>query len=389
MTRFALLAQPGSRRTAGFLAACRRHGLPEPRVIRWEEVLSPDFDLAAGFSGVDALRIETPANCPASERALLARGHTACRAEGLFSALDPAACASLPDDDGQLRHQRQWYLGFHAVLEDIGRWCRESGLRVMNAPDEIAVLFDKLATREVLEAAEVSMPASGGLCQGFDHLVAIMDRGWNRVFLKPCHGSSACGVMAIARGPRGDWRAVTTAEADGDVIRNLKRPREIRQMDELRSTVNAVARQRALVERWFPKATLGGRPFDLRVVVVAGMAAHVVVRTSRGPITNLHLDNRRGDLNATWKAVGDPAWRGALRLAESAALCFPGCHYVGVDVMISSRGRYAAIAEVNAFGDLLHHERWRGQDPWELEVELWRPQDRAAGRNSPADPRVR
>jgi glutathione synthase/RimK-type ligase-like ATP-grasp enzyme len=372
MTRFALLGQPGSRRTAGFLAACQRHGLPEPRVIPWDEALSPGFDPAVLFSGVDALRIETPADCPAAERVLLARGHAARQTESHHPALDPVACAALPDDDGQLRHQRQWYLGFRAVLNDIDGWCCRTGVRPMNAPGEIAVLFDKLATREVLEAADVAMPHSGGLCHGFDHLVAIMDRGDDRVFLKPCHGSSASGVMAIARNKRGDWRAVTTTQLDGDIIRNVKRPREIRELDELRSTVNAVGRQRALVERWFPKATLGGRAFDLRVVVVAGMAAHVVVRTSRGPITNLHLDNCRGDLKAAWQAVGEPAWREALRLAESAALCFPGCHYVGVDVMIGTRGQNAAIAEVNAFGDLLHHERWRGQDPWELEVELWR-----------------
>lgn len=373
MTRFALLAQPGRRRTAGFRAACHRHGLPGPQVIPWAEALAPDFDPAASFSGADALRIETPADCPSAERVLLARGHAARQAESHHPALDPATCATLPDDDGQLRHQRQWYLGFRAALDDIDAWCRRAGVRPMNAPGEIAVLFDKLATHEVLESAGVPMPASGGLCHGFDHLVAIMDRGWDRVFLKPCHGSSASGVMAIARSPRGDWRAVTTAALDGTIIRNLKRPREIRQLDELRSTVDAVARQHALVERWFPKATLQGRAFDLRVVVVAGMAAHVVVRTSRGPITNLHLDNRRGDLGAASQAVGDPSWREALRLAESAAACFPGCHYVGVDVMIGARGRKAAIAEVNAFGDLLHHERWRGQDPWELEVALWRP----------------
>jgi hypothetical protein len=40
--------------------------------------------------------------------------------------------------------------------------------------------------------------------------------------------------------------------------------------------------------------------------------------------------------------------------------------------MIGTRGQKSAIAEVNAFGDLLHHERWRDQNPWELEVELWR-----------------
>jgi hypothetical protein len=372
MTRFALLGQPGSRRTAGFLAACQRHGLSEPRVIPWDEVLSPGFDPAARFSGVNALRIETPADCPAGERLLLARGYEACKAEGQYPALDPAACARLPDDDGQLRYQRQWYLGFGDALNEIDRWCRSMGLRVMNAPDEIATCFDKLATHDLLYAAEVPMAYTGGLCMGFDHLVAIMDRGWDRVFLKPCHGSSASGVMAIARNKRGEWRAVTTAEAHGNVIRNLKRPHEIRGLDELRSTVNAVARQRALVEPWFSKATLDGRAFDLRVVVVAGTAAHVVVRTSRGPITNLHLDNRRGDPELAMEAMGYPAWQEAMRLAESGARCFPGCHYLGVDVMIGIHGRSPVIAEVNAFGDLLHHERWRGLDSWELEVDLWR-----------------
>jgi glutathione synthase/RimK-type ligase-like ATP-grasp enzyme len=373
MTRFALLARPGSRRADGFLDACRRRGLPEPRVVPWEDSLGPGFDPAAAFAGADALRIETPADCPAAERLLLARGAASCRMAGCVPDLDEAACAILPEDNGQLRHQRQWFLGFAAALGDIRSWCRDSGMRTMNHPDEIAVLFDKLSTRAVLSEAEVPMPPSTGLCQGFGHLVEAMARtGWSRVFLKPCHGSSAVGVMAIARGPRGDWRAVTSAVLDGDIIRNLKRPREIRDGVELRRTVDAVVRQRALVERWFPKATHGGRAFDLRVVVVAGMAAHVAVRTSRGPITNLHLDNRRGDLKATSQAVGEPVWRQALRAAESAAICFPRCHYVGVDVMIGSRGRGVAVAEVNAFGDLLHHERWRGMNPWELELECWR-----------------
>jgi glutathione synthase/RimK-type ligase-like ATP-grasp enzyme len=380
MTRFALLARPGSRRADGFLDACRGRGLPEPRVVSWEHVLAPGFDPAAAFAGANALRIETPADSPAAERLLLARGAAAYRMAGRVPELDEAACAAVPDDDGQLRHQRQWFSGFTAALGDIGSWCRDLGLRPMNQPDDIMVLFHKFSTRAGLEDAGVPVPASTGLCEGFDHLVESMERsGWNRVFLKPCHGSSAAGVMAIARGPRGDWRAVTTAETVGNVIRNLKRPREIRRADELRSTVDAVCRQRALVERWFPKATLGGRALDLRVVVVAGMAAHVAVRTSRGPITNLHLDNRRGDLEETREAVGHRAWRQALSAAEAAALCFPGCHYVGVDVMIGARGRGVAVAEVNAFGDLLHHERWRGMNPWELELECWRDTEESSG----------
>ena len=36
--------------------------------------------------------------------------------------------------------------------------------------------------------------------------------------------------------------------------------------------VNAVCKQRVHVERWLPKASFGGRVFDLRVVVIAGVA---------------------------------------------------------------------------------------------------------------------
>ena len=48
-----------------------------------------------------------------------------------------------------------------------------------------------------------------------------------------------------------------------------------------------------------PKAGLAGHVFDLRVVVIAGRARHAVVRMSRGPMTNLHLLNRRGAFSST------------------------------------------------------------------------------------------
>jgi hypothetical protein len=44
-----------------------------------------------------------------------------------------------------------------------------------------------------------------------------------------------------------------------------------------------------------PKAGIDGRTFDLRVLVIAGRARHAVARLSRGPMTNLHLLNERGD----------------------------------------------------------------------------------------------
>src|SRR5690606_36336811 len=111
--------------------------------------------------------------------------------------------------------------------------------------------------------------------------------------------------------------------------------------------------------------------FDLRVMVIGGTAAHVAVRTSRSPITNLHLANSRGDAGELRAALGEPRWQDAMATARAAALAFPDCLYVGVDLMVSASRRTCAVAEVNAFGDLLHREKWQGMDPWEAELSRW------------------
>lgn len=386
--RLALVAHPGSRRALGFAAACRSHGPGDPRIIPWEELLSPGFDPERELGGFSELRIETPADDLAVERLLLARGAAACRREGEYPVLSEDDCKLLPGDDGRLRFQRQWYLGWCGVLDEIASWCQAFGLRAMNSPAEIAVLFDKDATRRVLEGHGIQLPPASGICRGYDDMVARMDSaGWDRVFLKPCHGSSASGVMAIARSGRGKWRATTSAVLQdvpgGTCIRNSKRLQRLDEPAGIRALVDVICRERALLERWFPKATLAGRPFDLRVLCIGGKAAHVVVRSSDSPITNLHLGNQRGDLERVIATLGPQHWQAAMDVAEAAAASFPGCHYSGVDLMVGASRRSHAIAEVNAFGDLLHRDLWRGMNPWEAELSLW-PGSQASPPSSPA-----
>lgn len=367
--RFALVANPGGARALGFAAACRSQGFPDPVLVPWEELLGAEFDAKLRFAGASALRIETPAEHPQVERLILAGAGS--------GELSKEQCLALPDDVGELRFQRQWYAGWCRVLEGMSNTLHGLGIPAMNDPADIACLFDKEFTRSRLMSGGVPVAEGGGICENFDDLAARMDeKGWHRVFLKPCHGSSASGVMAISR-TRGDrWQAITPAviDATGEVPRilNSKTPLRLTDIAEIRRTVDLVCRQRALLERWFPKTAIGGRSFDLRIVVIAGRAAHVAVRTSRTPITNLHLRNRRGDPAEVRERIGEQAWQTAMATAESAAACFPGCHYCGVDLMIGARTFRSAIAEVNAFGDHLHRERWQGMDPWEAELALWR-----------------
>jgi hypothetical protein len=138
--------------------------------------------------------------------------------------------------------------------------------------------------------------------------------------------------------------------------------------------VDRLAPEGLHVERWFPKAGLDGRVVDLRVVVVGGRPTHTVVRTSRTPMTNLHLGNRRGDLPALRQAAGEAAYRAALDTCVRVADCFPGSLQVGVDLMFAPGWRRHAVAEVNAFGDLLPGLLTDGRDTYAEQVrtfEAW------------------
>ncbi|HSH77897.1 MAG TPA: hypothetical protein VLA19_05115, partial [Herpetosiphonaceae bacterium] len=112
-----------------------------------------------------------------------------------------------------------------------------------------------------------------------------------------------------------------------------------------------------------------GRTFDLRVVVIAGQARHVVVRLSRGPMTNLHLLNARGDTDAVVARMGTEAWAAARETCERAMACFPDSLYGGIDLLVEPGYRRHAVLEVNAFGDLLPDVVWQGQDTYMAEVD--------------------
>jgi glutathione synthase/RimK-type ligase-like ATP-grasp enzyme len=372
-----LIANPENRRAGYFADACRRRGLPEPRVLPWRDVLRPGYPLAAELAGGAWLRIESPGENFQVERELLRLGSPATAAEGGWPSLAAPEAATLAEDHGRLRFQRQWYHGWVAALKSI-RAAALTELPMMNPPEEIGVLFDKAATQHRLATAGVPVARNLGICRDFEDLRTRMaESRTHRVFLKPCHGSSASGVVALATNGRGQWQAVISAHltvGDGEVrLHNSLRLQSLKDAAAIARLVDAVCRERALAERWFPKDSLDGRVYDLRIVVIAGRAAHLVVRTSRSPLTNLHLGNARGDPTAVRQRLGEAAWHAALRTAEDAAACFPACHYLGVDLMVGTNRRSFRIAEINAFGDLLPGILDQGMDTYEAQLHAWRP----------------
>ena len=328
MTRFVVIATPGDRRPALFAQACRSCGLPEPRVVGWTDVLR-GRRIALGPG--DLLRIDSPGQD--AEADALLRG---------------------PGAPTRVGGGARWYRTFTAALDRIGAAVRVAGARLAGDVDDIAVMFDKRLSHARMAAAGVPVPPALPPVDGYAALRdAMADARERRVFVKPAHGSSASGVVALQTAPGGRVRAVTSAARTPGGLHNSLHVRTYGTEAEAAALVDALAPDGLHVERWVPKAAIGGRAFDLRVVVIAGEPTHAVVRTSRHPMTNLHLGGARGDLGAVRRALGPDGWDRALDVCARAAACFPGSPMVGVDLLVAQSMRRFAVCEVNAFGDLL------------------------------------
>ncbi|WP_416483784.1 STM4014 family protein [Streptomyces sp. CL12] len=329
--RFAVVGNPENRRTTMFADAVRAAGHPAPRVLAWRDVLRGRYAFAPG----EWVRIDSPGENAEVDR-LLRDVDEPTRVEG--TAL--------------------WYRRFTSAVRELTRAAHRAGAVPSADPEEVAVMFDKRRCHARLAAAGVPLPpALSGPFDGWDGLRRqLKEARFSRAFVKAAHGSSASGVLALSVAGPGRVKATTSVERteDGRLYNSL-RVRDYTSEREVAALVDALVPDGIHVERWLPKAMRGGRAADLRVVVVAGRATHAVVRTSRHPMTNLHLGGARGDLDAVRAAIraagGDFAE--VLEVAERAAGCFPGTLCVGVDILPATGWRRFTVGEVNAFGDLL------------------------------------
>ncbi|MEU1487541.1 STM4014 family protein [Streptomyces sp. NPDC005752] len=334
--RLAVVGVPANRRVGLFQDAVRDAGLPAARTVSWLEVLRNE----AVFLPGETVRIDSPGEDAEVDR-LLRGGDDPTRVEG----------------------SARWYARFTSAVQEVARAAGAAGAVLLDGPRDIAVMFDKRLCHGVLDASGVPVPDSptsghgAAPVRGWADVRRLMaDHHMPRVFVKPAHGSSASGVIALQSAGPGRIRAATSVERDEEGrLFNSLRVRGCTTESEVGALVDALAPDGLHIERWLPKASQRGRAADLRVVVVAGRATHAVVRTSRSPMTNLHLGGARGDLDEVRAAVetAGGSWKAALAVCERAAACFPDTLCVGVDLLPATGWRRFAVGEVNAFGDLL------------------------------------
>ena len=345
--RLAVVGNPGNRRVGLFAAAVRRAGLPAPRVLSWLELLTSHPE---PFENHSLVRVEAAGEDEEVDRIL--RGSATALAHG------------------EIGGSAAWFAGFSAALSRVEALA--AGARLLSQPEDIRVMFDKAACHAKLSAAGIPVPPALGFApSNWDALRSGCP--WRRVFVKPRHGSSASGVIALEFGGAGRVQATTSVELAGGRLFNSLRVRRYRDERQIAAIVDRLAPDGLHVERWYPKADLNGLVMDVRVVLVAGRPTHVVGRGSKSsPMTNLHLGGSRIDAAAIRAAAGEKAWFEAMQTCQRVAALFPDTLQMGVDLMFGVGWRGHAIAEVNAFGDLLPGLLTDGRDTYDAQVAAMR-----------------
>ena len=353
-----LLATQGSKRVRLMQAARAQQRLPPAQVLEWRDWLAQPALLQHALRQPGILKIEPPGDDPAAHLLLLRAG---CR---LLDRPPVAAPAH-----GQLLAMDAWFAGFSHAMQDLAaQLARLPQARVFNAPGEITLMTDKLACQRHLAAHGVPIPVLLGPVHGYEHLQSLLhEHQLDRVYLKPRYGSSASGVIAYRRNKAGRQQATTSAalqHEDGAArLFNVKRMARYETAADIAALVDALAAQELYGEAWLNKPRCGDSHYDLRVVTVAGQPAHRVARIGSQMMTNLHLDNRRGDTSSLLNAADLAALE---QTAAQAARAFPASHVTGYDLVV--RQGQAHVLEANAFGDLLPGLLWQGIDTYTAQL---------------------
>ncbi len=187
-------------------------------------------------------------------------------------------------------------------------------------------------------------------------LEAMEKRHMHQIFMKPLYGSGAAGVAAFRWQPKTGRMALYTCamETPGGGLANTKKLRCFTKKDEVVSLLGRILQLRCIIERWYAKAEYQGNPYDLRAVVQDGRLDFLLARLSRGPITNLHLNNH--PMEASRLNLPEEVWASVSALCQKAMACFSGLRSAGIDILLEKGSRTPRIIEMNAQGDLLYQD---------------------------------
>ena len=270
--------------------------------------------------------------------------------------------------------------GYIQQLETLGRLAQTQNAAFLNTPSAIAELLDKRACKTrlqqaglpVTEAVHISACPNDGKITAKLLFEEMRRQRIHQVFIKPVKGSGAAGVSALRWQPQTGRMALYSCaltRADGTLV-NTRRLRRFSKKEEVFPFLDRILEMDCIVERWYAKAEHQGYSYDLRAVVQDGRVDFLLGRLSKGPITNLHLNNHPLEI-AALKLPGHTLEEIAILCRKSMGI-YPGLRSAGIDILLEKGSMKPRIIEMNAQGDLIYQDIYNDNGIYGHQVRMMR-----------------
>ncbi len=243
-------------------------------------------------------------------------------------------------------------------LEEITLMAKSQDIEFFNHPSGILSLLDKVKCKNMLLRAGVRVTESlNESCKDIEHLLALMEsRKICQVFVKPVNGSGATGVSAFRLQPKRRRMALYTCAFlhPQKGLVNTKRLRCFSDPEDIFPLLRKILGLGCIVERWYAKAQYGQASYDLRAVVQEGKTDFLLARLSKGPVTNLQLNNR--PLAIEELKIPAKIQEQIMDLCNRAMDCYPQLKSAGIDILLEKGSLKPRIIEMNGQGDLIYQD---------------------------------
>ena len=132
--------------------------------------------------------------------------------------------------------------------------------------------------------------------------------------------------------------------------------------------LNQLLQLDCVIERWYAKAEHGGYTYDLRAVMQDARMDFLLARLSKGPVTNLHLNNR--PLPAKELKLPAAVLDSVEELCRRAVGLYPGIRSAGVDILLEKGSLTPRIIEMNGQGDLIYQDIYHENRIYRHQVQM-------------------
>ena len=257
--------------------------------------------------------------------------------------------------------------GYRLQLEKLSA----EDCRFLNSPEGILSVLDKGQCKKTLIKNNVSVTELlSDKVRTIEELHEIMEKQKvSSVFVKPVYSSGAAGVVAYRRFP-GKNREVLYASCclQKGTLFTTKTLYRLERREEIQPLLESVLSLGVIVERWHPKASFCGKSYDLRVVWQFGRMEYVLARQSKGPVTNLHLNN--APLAMERLGLSEQTMADVENVCGQAMKCFPQLSMAGIDVLLEKGTMKPYIIEINGQGDLIYQDIYDENRIYKRQIEM-------------------